>query len=586
MFQPNRTFQAGLNQREARRQRERNSLSLRRKDRELKLQNKRKKVLNKNNRISNQISPGNTARNSYDSILKNLSFYVNGCYNSNPVYIYESLRQIRHLLSLSTSNPPIKQVIDSGCIPRIIQLLTDNNYANIQFEATWILANISSLNTNPEYVSTCIRHDALPFIFNILKIQKYPLQEVAAFALGNIAGESRELRNMIIRNNILPLLINICKTPFNDSLYWCSTNVGDGGKAQYLVLLNTISWTISNLCRGNNSINLDDNYILLMVECTYFLLQCTNQFPIEERTEINMNIGWSYTYLTNGSEFAIEYPNKLLNYMNKYNIIKQLINILNGPINLQIFKPIIKCIGSILSGHDKYTQICVDYGILKIYNRLLKILINKTDSLSLQILKEICWSISNINACHNINIIKYVQNENIFPILCNLLMKPNTISNECLWALANAIEGVVNENYYYNFINYLCDENKCNFMKYLCHYNKQYFQNRNYENNMEKLLIISIECIEYILINDKKCLLFEQYGGIDFLEYMQTVDNISENIYDRIVKIIKRHFDANSDENYYINGVSFNDNNNDNRQLDGERFSFGCNSNGNDRFEF
>eukprot|EP01083_Nonionella_stella_P293316 997501_1 len=112
MFRPNREFQAGLNPKEARRRRAQNSLQLRRKDRELKLQNKRKKILNKNN--TNQtplinISLSNSE--THKKLLQNLKKFVQGTFNDHPATIYECIRKIRELTAISEI-PPIKKVID------------------------------------------------------------------------------------------------------------------------------------------------------------------------------------------------------------------------------------------------------------------------------------------------------------------------------------------------------------------------------------------------------------------------------------------------------------------------------------------
>ena len=197
MFRPNREFQAGLNAKEARRQREKNSLSLRRKDREIKLQNKRKKILkksqqtpfnnNNNNNTNNNhhINNGNTLNDEQQSqqrLLCGLKRFVEGCFSNHKATQFECTQKIRKLLSFST-NVPIQQVIDSGVIPRIIQFLHKNDMPQLQFESMWVLTNIAS-SENPEHTAKIVRDGALQPFMNILKINNYALQEQAIWGLG------------------------------------------------------------------------------------------------------------------------------------------------------------------------------------------------------------------------------------------------------------------------------------------------------------------------------------------------------------------------------------------------------------------
>eukprot|EP01084_Bolivina_argentea_P158359 275869_1 len=568
MFRPNREFQAGLNQKEARRRRAQNSLQLRRKDRELKLQNKRKKILNKNN--TNQtplinISLSNSE--THQKLLQNLKKFVQGTFNDHPATIYECIRKIRELTAIAEI-PPIKKVIDSGVIPRIIQLLSFNKHPNIQFEAMWILTNISSTD-KPEYTGTVVRNGAVPLFCKILKIQKYPLQEQAIWALGNISGECRELRDMVIANGLLEIFISMCKTPFNNNSCWCNKNTNDSDERQYITLLNTLSWTLSNLCRsGYDNTKEDTQYKLLTLKCMYYLISVKNKFTIEQRSEIEMNLAWSIQYLSANEDF--EYDNVLLNNMNESGITKELIRLLNG--SIMVYRPCVKAVGNILTGHDVYAQQCVNLGVLKqFYNLFGKIMDRKySDKIDLMTLKELCWCMSNITACNNIEFIKCVISENIFPILCELTKITHLVSKEAIWSLANATSASYSN---LQIMNYLCSQNKCNLIQYVCQWNKRTFENKNYTSSQESLLIISLECIENILMSEKDLLnkkyakLFEEYGGVDFLEYLQTVDNISDNIYNKTINIIKQYFDGNNDD------INQNNNYNNENQIDDISFN-------------
>eukprot|EP01084_Bolivina_argentea_P250820 420422_1 len=155
MFRPNRQFQAGLNLTEARRRREKNSLSLRRKERENKLQNKRKKILN-HMRHQNQQTPSSNHHINEDpqarinELLRQLPRFIEGIQSNHKGAILECVRQVRVLLSFSVA-APIKQVIDTGIVPRIISFLQMDGSPEIVFESMWVLTNIAS--TKPEFTA-------------------------------------------------------------------------------------------------------------------------------------------------------------------------------------------------------------------------------------------------------------------------------------------------------------------------------------------------------------------------------------------------------------------------------------------------
>ena len=192
MFKQNREFQAGLDTAAVRRQRQNAALSLRRQDRQMKLQKKRKRLLQKT------ISTNPTQHGGYGTVpqsgdpiyhrqqemIQNLPKYVEGCFTEHKSTIFECTQKIRELLSLNKEpETPIQHVIDSGVVPRIIQFLRWKQCPELQFEAMWVLTNIAS-SDRPEFTGKVVRDGAIPAVIEILKSPSYRLQEQAVWALG------------------------------------------------------------------------------------------------------------------------------------------------------------------------------------------------------------------------------------------------------------------------------------------------------------------------------------------------------------------------------------------------------------------
>lgn len=55
----------------------------------------------------------------------------------------EAVRAIRKILSVER-HPPVQQVLQSGVLPSLVELLKRSDASDIQFEAAWALTNIAS----------------------------------------------------------------------------------------------------------------------------------------------------------------------------------------------------------------------------------------------------------------------------------------------------------------------------------------------------------------------------------------------------------------------------------------------------------
>eukprot|EP01083_Nonionella_stella_P016876 47118_1 len=517
MFGSNRQFQAGLNVKDARRQREQNSLSLRRKDREQRLQNKRKKILSK--RTNNNSSNITTNQEELDQqrLLQQLPRFVSGCFTEHKATIFECTQQIRKLLSFS-HNAPIGQVIESGIVPRLIQFLRWNDCPQLQFEALWIITNIAS-SDKAEYTAHIVRNGAIPAFIDILSIPNYALQEQCVWALGNIAGDCIEIRNMVLEHNLLIHIIKLCQEPYDSNRK----------RAEFVSLMENLSWAVANLCRyGSHS----KPQLTQLLECLYHLLQ-------QGQSTCYADIGWSFCYLLgriddNDNECYV------LNVMhsNKTGITKKLISLLStSPTQAQ--RSILRAVGNIVTANDRYTAKCVEYDVLFHLRQLLLDSQSQPQSqCNDRMVKEICWAISNITAGTESQI-RAVMKQNIFPILVNILSSGrDLVATEALWAISNATTSFSKTDIIEHLVQLGVIKALCAFLKRKFGPNNEHIWNVTWE----KLLFVSLESIQNILNvdgnDDKYATEFEINGGWDFLEYLQSDDTISQLAYDKVGDLV------------------------------------------------
>ncbi|CAM9777915.1 unnamed protein product [Chrysoparadoxa australica] len=141
--------------------------------------------------------------------------------------LLEHVRKLREMLSLEL--PPIQDVIDGGGVEPLLRLL-GNADDDLKLEATWCLTNMASGDTSQT------RHvvEGAPAFITFLACGNPLLQEQAAWALGNIAGDSPECRALLTANGAILPLTRLLSSQSPD-------------------LARTAAWALSNLARGENT---------------------------------------------------------------------------------------------------------------------------------------------------------------------------------------------------------------------------------------------------------------------------------------------------------------------------------------------
>ena len=149
---------------------------------------------------------------------------------------FKATQAARKILSRER-NPPIDTLIDAGIVPKLVAFLSvsspDQQETNkMLFEAAWALTNIASGNSLQTRV--VVEAGAVPHFIRLLEYPDLNVSEQAVWALGNIAGDGSELRDLVTNLGILKPLLGLVKLGTSDAF------------------LRNVVWTISNLCRNKN----------------------------------------------------------------------------------------------------------------------------------------------------------------------------------------------------------------------------------------------------------------------------------------------------------------------------------------------
>lgn len=397
----------------------------------------------------------------------------------------------RKIMSVE-NNPPVNEVLDSGALPFLINMLSLMDMPLVQFEAAWALTNIASTD------KTAVVADAggIPPLVQLLTSASPDVREQSAWCLGNIAGDCTALRDVVLASNAMqPLVLNITE-PASTSLF------------------SNCVWALSNFCRGKPQPAIDQ--VESAIPAIANVLRGNNE-------DARVDALWALSYISDGGE---EHIDAVL----QSNVAPLLVELLGE--DSKMLTPALRTVGNIVTGSDKQTQAMIDENLL----HKMRFLLNHERR---GIKKEACWVLSNIAAGTEQQIGSVLGKYGCMARVAEMAEHATwEVRKEAIWVVSNVATGG-NKFHVQSVV-------ECGAIDAMCSV---------LDINDTKMLLVALDALDSILrvgqeLGKDYCSFVDECDGLEKLELLQ--EHQSDAVYKKAVHIIETYFgceDGAEDEN-------------------------------------
>ena len=171
-----------------------------------------------------------------------------------------------------------------------------------------------------------IEKGTIKVLVALLQSNHIEVVEQAIWGLGNIAGDSHKIRDLVINEGAIGPIADILDRAQPGSSF-----------------VRNASWTLSNLCRGRPSPQFHK-----VQRAINSLAKVLIENDVED---ILIDVCWAMSYLSDGGEDRI--PTIL-----QSGVLTRLVSLLYHP-NIAISVPCLRSIGNIVTGNDQQTEIVI-----------------------------------------------------------------------------------------------------------------------------------------------------------------------------------------------------------------------------------
>ncbi|RCI03158.1 Importin alpha subunit (Karyopherin alpha subunit) (Serine-rich RNA polymerase I suppressor protein) [Rhizopus stolonifer] len=177
-------------------------------------------------------------------------------YSADPDQIRQSIRLLRRYLTQGHSDETsVNDILGLDILPRIKELLEADLGNTIKFECAWIVTNIAAGMT--EQTNAVIQAGFVDVLLKSMSDtkSKLDLKAQAAWALGNIAGESPQYREELMKKGFTHSIVTVLNSIYDEAYDEATYSQYEHGKMRFAeeedyANVEALLWALSNMSRG------------------------------------------------------------------------------------------------------------------------------------------------------------------------------------------------------------------------------------------------------------------------------------------------------------------------------------------------
>ncbi|MBA0641495.1 hypothetical protein Goklo_026036 [Gossypium klotzschianum] len=307
---------------------------------------------------------------------------------------------------LSTENPPIDVVIQSGVVPHFVRFL--NEQYGLQHKLYSVRALYAIGKGSLEQAVVVIKHGAIPMFIRLLCCSEecYQLKELVAAALGSLANQSPDFRDYVLQFGTLTPLLSLLDNHLEPPMLH-----------EKIALLRACSNTLAIFCQGNPAPSF--NQIRSALPILRRLIHLNP--PVGVIGEVCEDACLCLSYLSNGSAEQIQ-------ALIDADVCARLVMLL-GLSDGKIVEHVLRTVGNIFKGVDSQIQILINNGV---FFRLNAILMH-ADNYDVEVRWDAACALSNAArrgsneqiSLHDLYSFRFLVNQGCIGPLCDHILCPD-----------------------------------------------------------------------------------------------------------------------------------------------------------------
>jgi importin subunit alpha-1 len=273
----------------------------------------------------------------------------------------QHLRALRRIMSRETV--PARELVQLGALPVLVELLRSGD-TDEAFEAAWTLTNVASTEETAAVLAAGVLEPAVQGLLHA----DPRIREQCAWCLGNIAGDSEELRDALLASpDFVANLLRNVEYPDNADL-----------------LRNTV-WSLSNVLRFRRA-----PAEVMQAAMPLLMHTATQLAPVSDTSAWDTKSEEALTDTCWGLAYISDQSAELTAELVGSGVLAVLVPLMAGP-RRSLLKPVLRVFGNVVLGSDEQTQALLNLGLLAHMAPLVQ-------HARRDVRREAMWMLSNITA--------------------------------------------------------------------------------------------------------------------------------------------------------------------------------------------